>query len=151
MSKTTTLQKKDRYDIMYKNFKWHIPEHYNFGFDVVDQWGEDRTKLALISIDRTGKHDRYHTFYDLSVASNKYANTLLKMGIKKGDRVLVILQSIPEWYIALIGMFKIGVIPMPGTVLLTAKDIEYRINRAGACMVLTDLVHADNVEAVKNK
>ena len=151
MSKTTTLQKKDRYDIMYKNFKWHIPEHYNFGFDVVDQWGEDRTKLALISIDRTGKHDRYHTFYDLSVASNKYANVLLKMGIKKGDRILVILQSIPEWYIALIGMFKIGVIPMPGTVLLTAKDIEYRINRAEACMVLTDMDHADKVEAVKAK
>jgi len=151
MSKTTTLQKKDRYDIMYKNFKWHIPEHYNFGFDVVDQWGEDRTKLALISIDRTGKHDRYHTFYDLSVASNKYANVLLKMGIKKGDRILVILQSIPEWYIALIGMFKIGVVPMPGTVLLTAKDIEYRINRAEACMVLTDMDHADNVDAVKAK
>ena len=151
MSKTATLLKKDRYDIMYKNFKWHIPEHYNFGFDVVDQWGEDRTKLALISIDRTGKHDRYHTFYDLSVASNKYANVLLKMGIKKGDRILVILQSIPEWYIALIGMFKIGVVPMPGTVLLTAKDIEYRINRAEACMVLTDMDHADNVDAVKAK
>jgi acetyl-CoA synthetase len=151
MSKSASLQKKDRYDVMYKNFKWHIPEYYNFGFDVVDQWGEDRTKLALISIDTTGKHDRYHTFYDLSVASNKYANVLLKMGLKKGDRILVILQSIPEWYIALIGMFKLGVIPMPGTVLLTAKDIEYRINRAEACMVLTDLDHADNVEAVKAK
>jgi acetyl-CoA synthetase len=147
----STVQKKDRYDLMYKNFKWHIPEHYNFGFDVVDQWGEDRTKLALISIDRTGKHDRYHTFFDLSIASNKFANVLLKLGLKKGDRILVILQSIPEWYISLIGMFKIGVIPMPGTVLLTSKDIEYRINRAEASMVLTDMDHADSVEAVKAK
>ena len=147
----SSVQKKDRYDLMYKNFKWHIPEHYNFGFDVVDQWGEDRTKLALISIDRTGKHDRYHTFFDLSIASNKFANVLLKLGLKKGDRILVILQSIPEWYIALIGMFKIGIIPMPGTVLLTSKDIEYRINRAEASMVLTDMDHADSVEAVKAK
>lgn len=145
------LQKKDRYDVMYKNFKWHIPKYYNFGFDVVDQWAEDRTKLALISIDRTGKRDRYHTFYDLKVQSNQFANVLRKIGVKKGDRVLVILQSIPEWYVALIGMFKLGVIPMPGTVLLTPKDIEYRINRAEASMVLTDMDHAESVESIKNK
>lgn len=141
----------DTYEKLYNEFEWEIPEHYNFGFDVVDKWAEDRTKLALISIDRTGKHDRYHTFHDLSVASNKFANALRKIGVKKGNRVLVILQSIPEWYIALIGMFKMGVIPMPGTVLLTAKDVEYRINRAEANMVITDLDHADIVESVKAK
>jgi len=150
MSKAT-LQKKDRYDVMYKNFKWHIPEYYNFGFDVVDQWAKDRTKLALISIDRTGKRDRYHTFYDLKVQSNQFANVLRNIGVKKGDRVLVILQSIPEWYIALIGMFKLGVVPMPGTVLLTPRDIEYRINRAEACMIITDIDHAKDAESVKNK
>ena len=146
-----SLKKKDRYELMYKNFKWNVPEYYNFGFDVVDQWAEDRTKLALISIDRTGRRDRYHTFYDLKVQSNQFANVLRRIGVKKGDRVLVILQSIPEWYVALIGMFKLGVIPMPGTVLLTSKDIEYRINRAEACMVLTDMDHAESVELIKDK
>jgi acetyl-CoA synthetase len=136
---------------MYKNFKWRIPEYYNFGFDVVDQWAEDRTKLALISIDRTGRRDRYHTFYDLSVESNRFANVLKSIGVKKGDRVLVILQSIPEWYFAMIGMFKLGVVPMPGTVLLTPKDIEYRINRAEACMVITDKDHVESVESVKER
>jgi len=146
-----TIKMKDKYDELYSNFKWEIPNHYNFGFDVVDKWAEDRTKLALISIDRSGKRDRYHTFYDLKAASNQFANALRDMGVKKGDRVLVILQSIPEWYIALIGMFKLGVVPMPGTVLLTSKDIEYRINRAEACMVITDMDHADRVDAVREK
>ncbi len=149
--KTNKTAKTTNYDEIYKKFKWEVPEYYNFGFDVVDKWAEDRTKLALISIDRTGKHDRYHTFYDLSKASDRFANFLQKIGIKKGQSVLVILQSIPEWYIALIGMFKLGVIPIPGTVLLTSKDIEYRINRAEAIMVLTDLDHADSVEAAKAK
>ena len=143
--------KKDGYEILYKNFKWNVPEYYNFGFDVVDQWAEDRTKLALISIDRTGKRDRYHTFYDLSVSSNQFANVLRNMSIKKGNRVLVILQSVPEWYEAIIGMFKLGVIPMPGTVLLTSKDIEYRVNRAEACMVITDMDHADRVDGIRDK
>ncbi|MCU0639227.1 MAG: AMP-binding protein [Candidatus Krumholzibacteria bacterium] len=139
----------NKYDELYSSFTWEIPEYYNFGFDVVDKWAEDRTKLALISIDRTGKHDRYHTFFDLSRDSDLFAAVLQKIGLKKGDRVLVILQSIPEWYIALIAMTKLGIIPMPGTVLLTSKDIEYRINRAEASMVLTDLDHADSVEVAK--
>lgn len=145
------MVKKDMYNELYKSFKWDIPKHYNFGFDVIDKWAEDRTKLALISIDRSGKRDRYHTFRDLAVESNRYANALRRMGIKKGDRVLVVLQSIPEWYIALIGMFKLGVVPMPGTVLLTAKDVEYRVNRAEACMIFTDLAHADIVDGIKSK
>ena len=145
------MQKAEGYDSLYKKFKWDVPKYFNFGFNVVDKWAEDRTKLALISIDRSGKRDRYHTFRDLSVESNRYANALRRIGVKKGDRVLVILQSIPEWYIALIGMFKLGVIPMPGTVLLTAKDIEYRINRAEANMVFTDLNHADLVDGIKSK
>jgi acetyl-CoA synthetase len=144
-------QKKDKYEELYKNFKWNIPKYYNFGFDVVDKWAEDRTKLALISIDRSGKRDRYHTFRDLSVESNRYANALKRIGVKKGDRVLVVLQSIPEWYIALIGMFKLGIVPMPGTVLLTSKDVEYRVNRAEACMVFTDMDHADIVDGIKSK
>ena len=137
--KPETEIKKDRYDHLYSSFQWKIPKYYNFGFDVVDQWAEDRTKLALISIDRSNQNARYHTFFDLKVQSNQYANMLKKLGLKKGERVLVILQSIPEWYVAMIGMFKIGIIPMPGTVLLTAKDVEYRINRAEATMVFTDL------------
>ncbi len=147
----TSTEKKDRYELLYKNFKWSVPEYYNFGFDVVDQWAEDRTKLALISLDESGENAKYHTFYDLKVLSNQFANVLKNLGIKKGDRVLVILQSIPEWYIALIGMFKLGVVPMPGTVLLTSRDIEYRLNRAEACMVLTDLDHAESVELVLDK
>jgi len=151
MVNATKTTQKDSYEILYKNFKWQVPEHYNFGFDVVDRWAEDRTKLALISIDRSGKRDRYHTFRDLSVESNRYANALRRIGIKKGDRVLVILQSIPEWYIALIGMFKLGIVPMPGTVLLTAKDVEYRVNRAEASMIFTDMDHADIVDSIKSK
>jgi acetyl-CoA synthetase len=144
-----TVFKKDRYEELYKSFTWKVPTFYNFGFDVVDQWAEDRTKLALISIDRTGEKPRYHTFYDLKVQSNQFANMLRRLQVNKGDRVLVILQSIPEWYVALIGMFKLGVVAMPGTVLLTPKDIEYRVNRSEACMIFTDLDHADRVEAVK--
>ncbi len=136
------------YDTLYKEFEWDIPEYYNFGFDVVDEWAKDRTKLSLVSLHGDGSKSNYHTFYDLKVLSDKFANVLLELGVKKGDRILVMLESIPEWYVTMIAMFKLGVVPMPGTVLLTSKDIKYRINRAEANMVITDVAHVGRVERV---
>ena len=136
------------YEKLYRDFKWEVPEYYNFGFEVIDKWAQDRTKLALVSLDRSSEKAYYQTFYELSYLSNRFVNVLRGLGIRKGERVLVILESIPEWYAVMIGMFKLGVIPMPGTVLLTSKDIEYRINRAEACMVITDVNHIGRVERV---
>ncbi len=142
------LEKNITYEKLYKEFHWDVPEYYNFGFEVVDKWAKDRTKLALVSIHPDGEKASYHTFYDLKRLSDRFVNVLKNLGIKKGDRALVMLESIPEWYIVLIGMFKMGVIPMPGTVLLTSKDVKYRINRAGANMVITDVNHVGRVERV---
>ena len=147
------MEKKEKerlsdYEKLYRDFKWEVPEYYNFAFEVIDKWAQDRTKLALVSLDRSSEKAYYQTFYELSYLSNRFVNVLRGLGIRKGERVLVILESIPEWYAVMIGMFKLGVIPMPGTVLLTSKDIEYRINRAEACMVITDVNHIGRVERV---
>ena len=135
------------YQYSYDNDRLEVPEYFNFGFDVVDKWAQDRTKMALISIDSTGSQAQYHTFWDLKVLSDKYANALKTQGIKKGDRVFIMLPRIPEWYVVMIGLFKLGAIPMPGTTLLTAKDIEYRITQAEANMAITDLENSDKVNA----
>ena len=134
------------YEFSYKNDRLEVPEFFNFGFDVVDKWAEDRTKLALISIDSTGENVQQHSFWDLKVLSNKYANALRDRGIKKGDRVFIMLPRIPEWYVVMLGLMKLGALPMPGTTLLTPKDIEYRINTAEAVMAITDAENASKVD-----
>jgi len=136
------------YETLYRAYRLEVPETFNFGFDVMDRWAQDRTKLALVSIQRNVEKADYHTFFDLSRLSNRFANVLRKLGVEKGERVLIMLESIPEWYVAMIGMIKLGVVPMPGTVLLTSKDIAYRINRAEACMVVTDVAHVGRVDKV---
>ena len=135
------------YQYSYDNDRLEVPEYFNFGFDVVDKWAQDRTKMALISIDSSGNQAQYHTFWDLKVLSDKYANALKTQGIKKGDRVFIMLPRIPEWYVVMIGLFKLGAIPMPGTTLLTAKDIEYRITQAEASMAIADLENSDKVNS----
>lgn len=133
------------YESAYRSARLEVPEYFNFGFDVVDQWAADRTKLALLSVDSSGEQARHHTFWDLKTLSNKYADALRQLGIGKGDRVFLMLPRIPEWYVAMLALFKLGALPMPATTLLTPRDIEYRINRADAVMAITDAENAGKV------
>ncbi|HHI87636.1 MAG TPA: acyl-CoA synthetase [Candidatus Cloacimonetes bacterium] len=143
---------KKTYNDICKTWKWEIPEYYNFAFDVVDKWAEtDKTKLALVSILSDGESARFDTFYELMVQSNKMANLLLELGFKKGDKILFISDSVPEWYYCMLGMFKLGIVPMPGTALLTTKDIEYRLERSDAVGVITNSNHTASVEEALKK
>ena len=134
------------YEETFRDFQLEVPEFYNFGFDVVDRWAEDRTKLALISVDPTGQQIQQHTFWDLKVQSNRFANVLRGLGVDKGDRVLVMLPRVPQWYVVLLGLIKIGAVPMPTTTLCTPRDIEYRVNQAEATLAITDEENAPKLE-----
>ena len=134
------------YEEAFRDHRLEVPEFFNFGFDVVDGWAEDRTKLALISVDPTGQTAQQHTFWDLKVQSNRFANILADLDVGKGDRVLVMLPRIPEWYVVLLGLIKVGAVPVPTTTLCTSRDIEYRINEADANLAITDLENAAKLD-----
>ena len=136
------------YETTRRDFVLEVPGQFNFGFDVVDKWAGDSEKLALISLDPKGESAQSHTFSDLRVLSNKFANLLRGLDVTKGDRALLMVPRIPEWYISILGMIKLGVVPMPTTTLCTPKDIEYRVNRAEASVAITDLENAAKVEEV---
>ena len=142
----TVVPNMQDYEAAYRDARLEVPQYFNFGFDVVDRWAEDRTKLALISVDSTGEKAQQHTFWDLKMQSNRFVNVLRNMDVAKGDRVFIMLPRIPDWYIAMLGMMKLGVVPMPATTLCTPKDIEYRVNQAEAVAVVTDLENASKVE-----
>ncbi len=126
------------YEKMCKGFKLEVPEEYNFGFDVVDKWAEDRTKLALVWVDENGENPKHFTFWDMKVLSNKFANVLKKNSLKKGDRVLLMLPNIPEWHIATLAMIKLGIILMPVTPLLSPEKIKEKVSQAKPKAIITD-------------
>ena len=135
------------YEQACREFRWEVPEHYNFAFDVVDRWGEDTQKLAMLWVNEQGDEKRL-TFRDFTVRSNQLGNALRTMGIRKGDRILIMSPRVPEWWEAVLGIMKIGAISMPGTTLLTPKDVAYRIQAAEAVAVITDEEGALKVEQV---
>jgi acetyl-CoA synthetase len=136
------------YDETYESFSIDVPEYYNFSFDVVDAWAKrDRNKLAMIWANQQGEEKKY-TFRDLSRLSNQVANMLIKYGPGKGERVLIMLPRVPEWWFFVLGMIKMGVVYCPAPTMLTEQDLKYRINVADIKMVITNEENAHKVDAI---
>lgn len=139
------------YKKAFDEFKWNVPEYYNFALDDFDKWTGDKTKTALITVSENGTSAFKLSFWELSILSSKFANILKKIGLKRGDKVFLMLPRSEEWYIAILGMIKAGVVAMPTPNLVTGHDIDYRINSAEAIMAVTDAEGAEKVDAVKEK
>ncbi len=106
----------------YGGFSLYVPEKFSFPLDVFDRLGE---RTALFWTD--GSREVKLSFNELRGLSSKGAGALIKIGMSAGDKVLVMLPNIPEWWELMLAVMRVGAIPIPATTLLTAKDIEYRL------------------------
>jgi acetyl-CoA synthetase len=126
----------DSYEDFMENFKIEVPEAFNFGFDVIDEWARvEPEKRALLWCNDAGE-ERTFTFTDISKMSNKMANALREMGIGKGDVVMMILRRRWEYWICAVALAKLGAILIPASLQLTTKDVVYRANNAGVKAVI---------------
>ena len=106
-------------------------DKFNFAFDVVDRLGvEQPDKVALLHISKD-KTERKITFADLKRASSQTANYFKSMGIKKGDKVMLILKRHYQFWFCMVALHKLGAVAIPATNQLKEHDIEYRLNAAG--------------------
>ena len=111
-------------------------ERFNFAFDLVDALAEkDPEKLAMLHISRD-KTERRFTFKDLKKASNQCANYFKSLGIKKGDRVMLVLKRHYQFWFAMLGLNKLGAIAIPATNQLQEHDFSYRFKAAGVKAII---------------
>ena len=111
-------------------------ERFNFAFDLVDALAEkDPEKLAMLHISRD-KTERRFTFKDLKKASNQCANYFKSLGIKKGDRVMLVLKRHYQFWFAMLGLNKLGAIAIPATNQLQEHDFDYRFKAAGVKAII---------------
>jgi len=119
-----------------KNISFKNADKFNFGFDVVDAIAKrEPDKLAMIHISED-KTERRFTFNDIKRASNQCVNYFKSLGIKKGDRVMLILRRHYEFWFSIVALHKLGAIAIPATDQLQAHDLEYRFNAAGVSAVV---------------
>jgi acetyl-CoA synthetase len=128
------------------NFRLEIPDNYNFAFDFLDVHAErEPDRPAMIHVDDAGNRRDFSLGF-FRTESGKLANALKKLGLKKGDRVMLILHRRVEFWVAMLALHKLGAVAVPSPALLTTKDIVYRVNFARIKAVITDAGVASAVQ-----
>ena len=129
-------EKFDNYDDYRQNAVPSVPDNFNFAYDVVDVIAsETPDKVALLWTNDSGEKKKI-TFKMLSAMSNAVANFLASRGLKRGDTVLLFLRRRWEYWVLMMAMHKLGVIPIPSTNQLKFEDIKYRLDSAGVAAVV---------------
>lgn len=124
------------YEDFMNNFKVTVPADFNFGYDVIDRYAiEMPEKEAILWVNDHGeqKHVTYRAFKNVS---DQCAAFLQGIGIKKGDRVMLILKRRVEWWYTMVALHKLGAVAIPATHMLTDKDIIYRCHMAGISAIV---------------
>ncbi len=138
------------YETTVRDFRLEVPERFNFARDVIGKWAQDRDKLAMHWLGPDGAEKKI-TFRDFAERSDRFARLLQQNGVRPGDRVMVQLPRVPAWWEVLLGCFKAGAVAVPGTVLLTAKDIQYRTGLAEGAAYVCDADNMPKVDQVRGE
>ncbi len=145
-----TVHNMTDYEATLRAFRLEVPERFNFARDVVGRWAQDQDKLAMLWLGPTGEERRL-TFRHFDERSDRFARVLQSHGVHPGDRVMVQLPRVPAWWEVLLGCLKAGAVAVPGTVLLTPKDIHYRTSLAGGVVYVCDAENAAKVDQVRSE
>ena len=114
-----------------KSIDFMNEEKFNFAFDIVDKMAEkEPDKLAMLWVSKHHEEKRF-TFNDMKRMSNKTANYFKSLGIKRGDRVMLILKRHYQFWFAILALHKLGAVVIPATNLLMEHDLDYRFKAAG--------------------
>src|SRR5918999_2255202 len=136
------------YDEMASSFRWQVPERYNLAVDTVDKHEPDR--LAMLWEDYKG-NERRVTFGDIKEMSNRIANVLSGLGVTRGDRVAVLLPSIPETAAAFIASYRMGAILLSLSQLYGDDGIAHRLSDSQAKVLITNGNNRGRLEGMRDR
>ncbi|NQW10666.1 MAG: AMP-binding protein [Alphaproteobacteria bacterium] len=144
------LEPASSYDEARARFRWRIPARYNIGVDICDRHAAAGRGTALSHIGDDGRVSEYG-FVGLKRLSDKLANVLAASGLKRGDRVGILLPQRVETAVAHIAVYKAGMIAVPLFTLFGEDALAYRLGDSGVAALVTDLANLPKIEAIRDQ
>ncbi len=141
---------KDRYAELYGSFRWDVPARYNLARACCGQWAADPSRIALYWEDEGGRSAQL-TFSEVQQAANRLSNALASLGVKRGDRVALLLPQRPETAIAYIAIFQMGAIALPLSHLFGPEALEFRLHHAEASVTIVEPTTLPNLWKIKDR
>lgn len=145
MVKYADLIKNFSWDHVIKTLDWDVNEKFNFAHECCDRWAKDKNRIAIYWEDEAGNTDVW-TYERLSKESNRMANALRSLGIKKGDRVGGLLGKDMELLLTILATWKIGAVYVPLFTAFGPEAITYRLNDSGCKLLVTNKEQAEKLK-----
>ena len=142
------LRHREDYDAACRGFHFAMPQEFNWALDYFDVMARGNERTALHAVDDEGASTQV-TFAQMSERSNRAANFLRSMGVRRGDRILIMLGNVvPLWELTLAAI-KLGAVFTPATALLTVDDLQDRVDRGGVRHVIADAASTGKFDGVR--
>jgi acetyl-CoA synthetase len=140
----------DQYDTLYNQFRWHVPATFNIADVCCTRWANDKSRIAMHYEDDSG-HVSTMSYASLQAQANKMSNVLRALGVRRGEKVAIILPQRPETAVAHMACFQIGAVAMPMSILFGPEALEYRLQNSEAVVAIADQSSMANLNAVRVK
>jgi acetyl-CoA synthetase len=134
------LERREDYETAYRDFRWPILDRFNWALDYFDRMAYGNDRPALWIVDEAGG-DAKITFAEMAERSGRVANWLRGLGVKRGDRILLMVGNVVPLWEVMLAAIKLGAVTIPASTLLTRDDLLDRFDRGRARHVITS---ADN-------
>ncbi len=141
---------QDRYREICNAFHWQVPPRFNIAWECCGRWAHERDRVALYCEDAAGNAASY-TYRDLQQRANRLSNALVALGVKRGDRVAIVLPQRVETAVAHIACYQMGAVAMPLSVLFGPDALEYRLQNSEAVVALGDAASLPNLAQVRDQ
>jgi acetyl-CoA synthetase len=139
---------RDRYRTLYDSFRWHVPHEFNIADVCGRRWAQERSRVALYFEDEKGQAQSY-TYAALQADANRLSNALLALGVRRGDRVAIVLPQRAETAVAHLAIYQLGAVAMPLSLLFGPEALEYRLQNSGAVAAICDAGALATVQALR--
>jgi acetyl-CoA synthetase len=141
---------RDRYDELYRAFRWQVPARFNIGDACCGRHARDRYRFCLYWEDESGATAAW-TYWDVQQQANRLSNGLAALGVRRGDRVAIILPQRPETVVAHVACYQMGAVAMPLSILFGPEALEYRLANSATSVAFVDPASLPNLQPIRDR
>jgi acetyl-CoA synthetase len=140
------------YAALHANFQWQVPEYFNMAQACSARWAAlpDATKRVAVRAYSTGAKSTFYTYSQLQQQANRLSNVLHGLGVKRGDRVGIVLPQRFETAVAYMAVLQLGAVAMPLSMLFGPEALQYRLHDSEAVVVIGEASSLDALNSVRD-
>jgi acetyl-CoA synthetase len=141
----------DAYSRLHQAFGWQLPQHFNMAEVCSARWARasDASKRIAVIAHQPGAEPLFHSYFALQDAANRLSNGLRALGVRRGDRVAIVLPQCFETAVAYMAVLQLGAVAMPLSPLFGPEALEYRLQDSDAVAAICDANTVGNLRAVR--